>query len=90
MLQVPDAWELLPPGDAALTRRAKAGGPSWTVQEKKGRRTFSCAKGEKTQPNMKTLAQLTLYQTTGEISAQGTGHDCDQEMPGLQDRICHR
>jgi len=38
---VPEGWELLPPGDAALTRRVKAGGPSWTVQEKKGRRTFS-------------------------------------------------
>lgn len=37
----PDGWELLPPGDAALTRRVKADGPSWTVQEKKGRRTFS-------------------------------------------------
>ena len=40
-LQVPESWELLPPGDAALTRRVKAGGPSWTVQEKKGRGTFS-------------------------------------------------
>ncbi|WP_166820028.1 DUF2293 domain-containing protein [Thalassoroseus pseudoceratinae] len=40
-LQVPDSWELLPPGDAALTRRVKSAGPSWTVQEKKGRRTFS-------------------------------------------------
>jgi hypothetical protein len=40
-LRVPDGWELLPPGDAGLTRRVKAGGPSWTVQEKKGRRTFS-------------------------------------------------
>lgn len=40
-LQVPPGWELLPPGDAALTRRVKAGGPSWTVQERKGRRTFS-------------------------------------------------
>lgn len=40
-LSVPDGWELLPPGDAALTRRVKAGGASWTVQEKKGRRTFS-------------------------------------------------
>jgi hypothetical protein len=40
-LRVPDAWELLPPGDAALTRRVKAGGATWTVQEKKGRRTFS-------------------------------------------------
>lgn len=40
-LDVPPGWKLLPPGDAALTRRVKASGPSWTVQEKKGRRTFS-------------------------------------------------
>lgn len=40
-LKVPDGWELLPPGDAGVTRRVKAGGPSWTVKEKKGRRTFS-------------------------------------------------
>jgi hypothetical protein len=32
---------LLPPGDAGLTRRVKAAGPTWTVQEKKGRRIFS-------------------------------------------------
>ncbi len=37
----PTGWELVPPGDAALTRRLKAGGPTWTIQEKKGRRTFS-------------------------------------------------
>lgn len=41
VLQVPARWELLPPGDAALTRRVKAAGPAWTVQEKKGRKTFS-------------------------------------------------
>lgn len=41
LIQVPEGWDLLPPGDAAPTRRVKAGGPSWTVQEKKGRRTFS-------------------------------------------------
>lgn len=41
ILQVPADWELLPPGDAALTRRVKATGPSWTVQQKKGRKTFS-------------------------------------------------
>ena len=40
-LTVPDGWELLPPGDAGLTRRVKAAGPSWTVQEKKGRKLFS-------------------------------------------------
>ena len=36
ILQVPTGWELLSPGDAALTRRVKAAGPTWTVQEKKG------------------------------------------------------
>ncbi|MFK7987475.1 MAG: DUF2293 domain-containing protein [Sandaracinaceae bacterium] len=38
---VPEGWVLLPPGDATLTRRVKAAGPSWTVQEKRGRKTFS-------------------------------------------------
>jgi hypothetical protein len=37
----PDDWALLPPGDPGLTRRTKAAGPTWTVQEKKGRKTFS-------------------------------------------------
>ncbi len=41
VIQAPADWELLLPGDATLTRRVKAGGPSWIVQEKKGRRTFS-------------------------------------------------
>jgi hypothetical protein len=41
VLDAPADWELLSPGDAALTRRVKAGGPAWTVQEKKGRKTFS-------------------------------------------------
>lgn len=41
ILAIPDGWDLLPPGDAGLTRRVKAAGPTWTVQEKKGRRTFS-------------------------------------------------
>ncbi len=40
-LTVPQGWELLPPGDAGLTRRVKAGGPTWTVKERKGRRMFS-------------------------------------------------
>jgi len=37
----PSNWELLPPGDATLTRRVKAGGPTWTVQKMKGRKKFS-------------------------------------------------
>lgn len=40
-LVVPPHWQLLPPGDAGMTRRVKSRGPSWTVKQKKGRRTFS-------------------------------------------------
>ena len=41
VLAVPAGWTLLPPGDAALTRRVKAAGEHWVVQEKKGRKMFS-------------------------------------------------
>ena len=39
-LRVPEGWELLPPGDPALTRRVKAEGPHWVMVEKKGRKVF--------------------------------------------------
>jgi hypothetical protein len=41
ILTAPDGWALLPPGDAALTRRVKEAGDHWVVQEKRGRKTFS-------------------------------------------------
>jgi hypothetical protein len=41
VLKVPVGWELLPPGDALLTRRVKAAGEHWIVQEKRGRKVFS-------------------------------------------------
>jgi hypothetical protein len=41
ILTVPEGWVLLPPGDAALTRRVKAEGEHWVVAEKKGRKVFS-------------------------------------------------
>ena len=41
VLTAPTDWILLPPGDAALTRRVKAAGDHWIVQEKKGRKIFS-------------------------------------------------
>ncbi len=41
ILPPPEGWILLPPGDAALTRRVKAAGDHWTLQEKKGRKVFS-------------------------------------------------
>lgn len=41
LLEVPADWVLVPPGDPGLTRRLKAAGPTWTVQEKRGRKLFS-------------------------------------------------
>lgn len=41
VVTVPTGWVLMPPGDAALTRRVKAAGDHWVVQEKKGRKVFS-------------------------------------------------
>lgn len=40
-LSPPSTWACLPPGDAGLTRRVKAAGPSWAVIENKGRKKFS-------------------------------------------------
>jgi hypothetical protein len=41
ILTAPAGWILLPPGDAALTRRVKVAGEHWVVVEKKGRKVFS-------------------------------------------------
>lgn len=41
VLPVPRGWILLPPGDSGLTRRVKAAGEHWVVQEKRGRKVFS-------------------------------------------------
>lgn len=41
VIDVPAGWELLPPGDAMVTRRVKAEGDFWVVTEKRGRRVFS-------------------------------------------------
>ena len=41
VLRVPDDWDLLLPGDAALSRRIKKDGPTWTMYEMKGRKKFS-------------------------------------------------
>jgi len=64
VLQVPKAWELLPPGDAGLTRRVKASGPTWTVQEKKGRKIFSRGVWASTQSISEIRAQLEVERST--------------------------
>lgn len=39
--KIPNDWCLLPPGDPLWTRRVKAAGPHFVVQEKRGRKVFS-------------------------------------------------
>ncbi|MFM8891202.1 MAG: DUF2293 domain-containing protein [Planctomycetia bacterium] len=41
IVRVPAGWMHLEPGDAALTRRVKAAGDHWVVEERVGRRIFS-------------------------------------------------
>lgn len=41
ILAIPANWKLLPPGDAALSRRIKKDGPSWIIKEPKGNKMFS-------------------------------------------------
>lgn len=41
VVAVPEGWVLVPPGDAALSRRIKAAGDHYAVAEKKGRKVFS-------------------------------------------------
>ena len=41
VLKAPQGWILVLPGDPALTRRIKAAGPHWVVQERRGRKVFS-------------------------------------------------
>jgi len=40
LLEVPTGWDVLPAGDAGLTRRVKAAGPCWVIQKRKGRKVF--------------------------------------------------
>jgi hypothetical protein len=58
VLAVPPDWVLIPPGDPGLTRRVKAAGPTWTVQEKRGRKLFG--RGVWTAPGPVAAIRLAL------------------------------
>ncbi|XZE53813.1 DUF2293 domain-containing protein [Planctomycetaceae bacterium SH139] len=64
VLTAPANWILVPPGDAALTRRIKAAGPHWVVQEKKGRRMFSRGVWADAQTVAKIEADLAAERST--------------------------
>jgi hypothetical protein len=64
ILPVPKGWILLPPGDAALTRRVKAAGDHWVVQEKKGRKIFTRGVWVLSQTVERILADLTAERST--------------------------
>jgi hypothetical protein len=64
VLTVPEGWLLLPPGDAALTRRVKAAGDHWVVAEKKGRKTFSRGVWAPAAPIERIRAELETERST--------------------------
>ena len=58
---------LLPPGDAALTRRVKAAGDHWVVAEKKGRKVFSRGIWTSAATIERIRADLEAERSTGEL-----------------------
>jgi hypothetical protein len=68
VLTVPVGWELLPPGDAALTRRVKAAGEFWLVQEKKGRKIFSRGLWAPAPTIARIRAELEAERSTGQFA----------------------
>jgi hypothetical protein len=71
VLAVPRDWDLLPPGDAALSRRIKADGPTWTVVELKGRKRFSRG----------------IWAPAGRIAALRTELAAEREDPSYQRKL---
>lgn len=71
VLAVPRDWDLLPPGDAALSRRIKVDGPTWTVVELKGRKRFSRG----------------IWAPAGRIAALRTELAAEREDPSYQRKL---
>src|SRR3954468_17990463 len=68
VLTAPEGWILLSPGDAALTRRVKAAGEHWVVQEKKGRKVFSRGVWAPTATVERLRAALDAERSTGSFA----------------------
>ncbi len=64
ILTLSDNWTLLPPGDAALTRRVKAAGEHYVVAEKRGRKVFSLGVWAETATIERIRADLEVERST--------------------------
>ena len=62
---VPEGWDLLPPGDAGLTRRVKIAGDHWVIQERRGRKTFSRGVWAPSATIVRIRAELEAERATG-------------------------
>ena len=64
VLTAPEGWTLLPPGDAALTRRVKAAGDHRVVQEKRATRSSPEAFGHPQRPSRRLRVELEVERPT--------------------------
>lgn len=65
VLRPPAGWALLPPGDPGLTRRVKAAGDHWLVEEKVGRKRFSRGVWAPRETIERIRAELDAERSTG-------------------------
>jgi len=79
VLTPPKDWILLPPGDAGLTRRVKAAGDHWIVQEKRGRRVFSQGIWAAATTINRIRAELTAERSTEAYTRRKASDVCRRE-----------
>jgi hypothetical protein len=84
ILTPPPGWNCLPPGDAGLTRRVKAAGPSWQVVEKRRNKTFSLGLWAPAENILAARAALDLQRATPQYArrrkAERVRRDVKQEQ----------
>ena len=86
--QVPDDWDLLPPGDPGLTRRVKAEGACWVMQEKKGRKVFGhgvWAPRERIERHRRDLEQERADPAHGKKLAAGRARRAREQQAYVED-----
>ena len=71
LVQPPSGWEFLAAGDATLTRRVKAAGPSWTVETKIGKR----------------ISSLGIWAPTATVIAQKLALEAERKTPEYEKQL---